>query len=376
MAPGDPPIRVLVVDDDAATLAFFRRHLTAQPGVQVVGAGGYADAVERAQSEHPNVVVIDGGWRGRAVVEQLRAALPRLKVLSVNGLTAAVQVSRVTPGTSDLAGTSGPGHRLAAALRRVKSDDGPQSVTLGLPPTTELVIHFQGIHDLHAADAVVGFEALMRWGNQGELVPPGSFLPLVEAEGRVTDYDRHVVRSALAQLATWRNKPGVRPPAWVSVNLSGVNLRRPDLPVWVAATLRSCELAPSSLVLEFDHDDLAADLAMSARRLGELRANGVRTAVDNIVTGPSGLSRVAGVGPSILKVGRSLVHQIDKSDAAVETMRALLQATATRGWPCIATGVEDGAQLEQLRSMGWQFAQGHALSKPMTPFGCESLLAT
>ena len=375
MAREDPPIRVMVVDDDEDTLAFFRRHLAIEPGVEVPWVAHEAEAIALAVSERPHVVVVDGGWQGRRLGELLLAELPRTKVLTVNGLSAAAQVSRFAPSPGDPVGRqTGPAHRLAAAVRRLYAGDGPTSITLGLPPTTELLIHFQGVHDLNDADAVVGFEALMRWGNQGELVPPGSFLPLVEAEGRVTDYDRHVVRSALAQLAAWRQKPGVRLPEWVSVNLSGVNLRRPDLSAWVATTLHSCDIAPDSLVLEFDHADLAADLTMSARRMRELRAVGVRTAVDNIVTGPSGLARVAGLGPDILKVGRGLTHELGKSPAAIETMRALLQATSVRGWPCIATGLEDPTQLDALRSVDWQFAQGHALSKPMTPFGCEALL--
>ena len=365
----------MVVDDDAATIVFFRRELAAEPGIEVAWLSPQEEAVERARSEGPDVVVLEGGWRGRALVEQLRAELPRTKVLSVNGLRAAAQVSKAAPGRANVVRHTAPAHRLAAAVRRLHSGDGPASVTLGLPPATELVIHFQAVHDLHAGDAAAGFEALMRWGNQGELVPPGSFLPLVEAEGRITDYDRHVVRSALVQLATWRRQPGLRPPEWVSVNLSGVNLRRPDLSVWVAATLRSCELEPASLVVEFDHADLSHDLTMSARRLAELRGVGVRTAADNIVTGPSGLGRVAGLALDILKVGRGLTHEIGRSTSAIETMRALLQATANRSWPCIATGIEDRTQLDALRSMGWQFAQGHGLSKPMTPFGCEPLIA-
>ncbi len=375
MVPGGAPIRLMLVDDDAATVVFFRRQLSTEPGLEVASVARPEEAVARAQSEMPHVVVIEGGWQARPLVEQLRAELPRTKVLSVNGLRAAAHVSRAAEGRTDLdRRDTAPAHRLAAAVRRLHSGDGPASVTLGLPPTTELVIHFQAIHDLQAGDAAAGFEALMRWGNQGELIPPGSFLPLVEAEGRITDYDRHVVRSALAQLATWRRQRDVRPPGWVSVNLSGVNLRRPDLSVWVAAMVHSCELEPASLVLEFDYADLCADLTLSGRRLRELRAVGVRIAVDNVVSGPSGLGGVAGLGPDILKVGRGLTHEIGRSPSAIETMRALLQATANRRWPCIATGIEDGTQLDALRAIGWQFAQGHALSKPMTPFGCEPLL--
>ena len=375
MAPGDPPIRVMVVDEDEATLTFFRREMATQPGIEVTRVARHEDAVALAQSEVPHVVVIDGGWRGRQLAEQMRAELSRTKVLSVNGLTAAAQVSRATLGRDLVPSQTGPAQRLAAAVRRVHSGDGPATLTLGLPPTTELVIHFQAVHDLQAGDAVTGFEALMRWGNQGELVPPGSFLPLVEAEGRITDYDRHAVRCALAQLATWRQRRDVRPPEWVSVNLSGVNLRRPDISVWLSEALLSCGLESSGLVIEFDQADLAADINMSARRLGELRVVGVRTAVDNVVTGPAALGRVAGLGPDILKVGRGLTQEIGRSASAIETMRALLQATSNKGWPCIATGIEDGAQLDALRSIGWRFVQGHALSKPMTPFGCEPLLA-
>ncbi|HUR47973.1 MAG TPA: EAL domain-containing protein [Acidimicrobiales bacterium] len=377
MLRGERPIRLMLVDDDPAAVVFFRRALATEPGVEVAWLAREDDAIARAQTEYPDVVLVDGGFKGRRLVEQMRAALPHTKVLTVNGLAAAAQVSKAEPGRADLAPRQmSPAPRLAAAVRRLHSGEGPAVITLGLPPTTELLIHFQGVHDLTADDTVAGFEALMRWGNQGELVPPGSFLPLVEAEGRVTDYDRHVVRTAVAQLATWKQQPGVRPPNWVSVNLSGINLRRPDLSVWVEATLRLCDVEPPSLVLEFDAADLAADLTMSARRVSELRAIGVRTAVDNIVTGPSQLGRVAGLGPDILKVGRGLTHEIGNSAAAIETMRALLQASANKGWPCIATGIEDAPQLDALRSIGWRFAQGHALSKPMTAFACQSLIAT
>ena len=375
MASGASPIRMMVVDDDPEAIVYFRRQMATEPGVEVAWLARPDDAISRAEAERPDVVVIDGGWRGRQLVEHMRTTLPRMKVLSVNGLRAAAQVSKVAPGVGDSSGGPGPAHRLAAAVRRLHAGEGPTSVTLGLPPTAELVIHFQAVHDLNAGDAAIGFEALMRWGNQGELVPPGSFLPLVASEGRATDYDHHVVRSALTQLAGWKRDRGVRAPGWVSVNLSGVNLRRPDLSAWVGTALRSCELEPASLVIEFDQADLAADFTVSARRVAELRGIGVRTAVDNIVTGPSGLGRVAGLGPDILKIGRGLTHEIGKSPSAIETMKALLQATSNRGWPCIATGIEDRGQLSALRSIGWQFAQGHALSKPMTPFGCEALLA-
>ena len=376
MARVDPPIKVMVVDDDEGTLAFFRRQMSAEPGIEVAWVVQEDEAVASAEAERPNVVVVDGGFRGRRLIELLAAALPRTKVLSVNGLLAAAQAHRSAAGSPDsLIRQVGPAHRLAAAVQRLHSGDGPANVTLGLPPTTELVTHFQAVHDLHSGDAVTGFEALMRWGNQGALVPPGSFLPLVEAEGRVTDYDHHVVRAALTQLSTWRRQPAVRQPQWVSVNLSGINLRRPDLSVWVAGALRSGDLEPSSLVIEFDHAALSADLTVSARRLGELRELGGRTAIDNVVTGPAGLGRVAALGLDIFKVGRGLTHQLGQASMAKETMQALLQATANRGWPCIATGVQDDIQLDTLRSMDWQFAQGHALSNPMTAFGCEALLA-
>lgn len=372
---GGPAIRVGLVDDDSRTLDFYQRHLAREGSFVVVCATNAADAPGAlAGAARPNVVVVDGGMLGRSTAQRLRDELPHLKILSVNGLRAAGLASALAPARAGWQAVPEPVQRLGIAIRRLLAGEGPHTITLGLPPTSELIIHFQAVHDLHAGQAIAGFEALLRWGNQGELVPPGEFLPLVEAEGRMTEYDSHVIKGAVGQLRAWGDLPGRPAPRWISVNLGRANLRRPDLPRWLGAVLASAGVAPSSLILEFDHDELMGDLKMSAQRLQELRAIGVRTAVDNVATGPSGLRGVSGLALDVMKISHRLTTELP-SPAATETLRGLLQATANRNWPCIAAGIEREDQLEALQRIGWQFAQGHLLSKPMTAFGCERLLA-
>jgi diguanylate cyclase (GGDEF)-like protein/PAS domain S-box-containing protein len=212
---------------------------------------------------------------------------------------------------------------------------------------------------------VIGVEALARWQHPTRgLLPPAEFIELSESTGLVNQLGAEVLRNGLDQAAKWSVELGDRAPV-LHVNLSPRQLSGGGLVKMVHTALVASGVSPSLLCFEITENALMDDVEHAVRTLEELRAIGVKVAIDDFGTGYSSLAYLRSFPVDVLKVDRSFVHGLgpDPEDSAI--VAAVIQLAHTLELRAVAEGVETHDQLERLRELGCDEAQGYLFSKPM-----------
>jgi EAL domain-containing protein (putative c-di-GMP-specific phosphodiesterase class I) len=222
--------------------------------------------------------------------------------------------------------------------------------------------------------AIIGAEALVRWAHpERGLLEPAQFIPLAEESGIIVPIGRWVLEEASREAAHWHgngNQPSV------AVNLSARELARPDLVDAVARALADSGLDADRLWLEITESVLMDDADLAVEALGRLRALGVHLSIDDFGTGYSSLSYLRRFPVDSLKVDRSFVAGLedDPGDAAI--VEAVVSMAHSLGLSVVAEGVETGAQLGRLKTLGCEAAQGYYFAAPAPAAALASLGAT
>jgi EAL domain-containing protein (putative c-di-GMP-specific phosphodiesterase class I) len=221
---------------------------------------------------------------------------------------------------------------------------------------------------------VIGVEALARWQHPTRgLLPPAEFIELSESTGLVNQLGAEVLRNGLEQAAKWSVELGDRAPV-LHVNLSPRQLSGGGLVKMVHTALVASGVSPSLLCFEITENALMDDVEHAVRTLEELRAIGVKVAIDDFGTGYSSLAYLRSFPVDVLKVDRSFVHGLgpDPEDSAI--VAAVIQLAHTLELRAVAEGVETHDQLERLRELGCDEAQGYLFSKPLPADEMSSFL--
>lgn len=213
---------------------------------------------------------------------------------------------------------------------------------------------------------VQGLEALVRWEHaERGLVAPSEFIHLAEETGLIVSIDRFVMRTACRQLSLWNQNRRGMPSLYISVNLSRRNLGRPDLLSEIDKILEETRIAPQSLYLEITESGIMRDPSAAQSTLADLRARGVQSLVDDFGTGHSSLSVLQNLPIDGLKVDRSFIMQMEQKRENQEIVQTIVSLAHNLGKHSIAEGVETPRQLEILRSLNCEYAQGYLFSRPL-----------
>lgn len=231
----------------------------------------------------------------------------------------------------------------------------------------ELRLHFQ---PLVAAGTgwMTGVEALVRWARpRRRLVYPDQFIVLAEQTGSVTGIGRWVLRQACATLRGWEETDPAVKALMMSVNLSVVQLRDPQLPDEVQQILDQYQLEAGRLCLEVTESALSADPDAEASVLNRLRNLGVHLAMDDFGTGNSSLTALRRFPFDILKIDRSFVSGIGAGEEDSAIVAATISLGQALGLKTVAEGVETEAQAAFLVRNGCDELQGYLFGRPV-PF--------
>jgi diguanylate cyclase (GGDEF)-like protein len=236
-------------------------------------------------------------------------------------------------------------------------------------------VHYQPIFDV-AAQRLLGVEALVRWDRPGNgIVGPADFIGLTEETGLIAPLGRWVLEQATAQVADWRERYPHAAELGVTVNVSGRQLARPEFLSEVETALERSGLAPGTLGLEITESVLLKDASLPRSTLEAVRAHGVRVLLDDFGTGYSSLSRLKGIPVDAIKVDRSFVDGLGAEQDDTAIVSAIVDIADSLGLGTIAEGVETEEQLDALRALGCQGAQGYLFARPMCAAEFEELLA-
>ena len=229
----------------------------------------------------------------------------------------------------------------------------------------ELDLQYQPIVDLEDR-RTVGIEGLLRWRHPTRgLLGPGAFLEVAESSGLIMDIGRRVLSVACAAAGD----PRVRhADLFVAVNLSPPELLRTDLVAEVAGLLAEHDVGAGRLCIEITEQAIVDQSTDALRVLRELRELGVRIAIDDFGTGYSSLSYLRRLPVDIVKLDRSFVTDVHRTDVAATIVGGLVGITSGLGLQVIAEGVEEAAQADALRAVGVRWAQGFHFARP-APLG-------
>lgn len=226
----------------------------------------------------------------------------------------------------------------------------------------EFIIHFQPKVDSRT-NTMIGGEALVRWMRNGEIVPPNSFIPVLERESLVKELDLYVLDQACQNLRRWIDE-GIEPIP-ISVNISRSDLSDPKLATKIADIIDRYRLNPRFIEIEVTETTNETEHGFMTSFLNQLWSMKISTAIDDFGSGYSSLSTLRNFQIRTLKIDRSFINNdlFLKSDEII--LRGIIEMADKLGIDVITEGVEREDQLRFINSVGCHIIQGFFYDKPL-----------
>ena len=226
----------------------------------------------------------------------------------------------------------------------------------------ELELYYQPKVDLRSG-TLYGAEALVRWNHPKHgLLAPDHFVPMVERTRTIQLLSRWVLKAGFSQCAAWRQR-GLD--LTVSINLTAKDLHNPELPDLIAGIRGASGVDPSWIILEITESSIMTDPAMALEIVNRIRQMGFQFSIDDYGTGYSSLSYLKQMPLKELKIDRSFVTDILRSEHDAVIVNATINLAHNLAFQVTAEGVESQEVLDLLRAEGCDIAQGFFISRPM-----------
>jgi diguanylate cyclase (GGDEF)-like protein len=236
----------------------------------------------------------------------------------------------------------------------------------------QFTLHYQPQVDAASAE-IVGAEALVRWEHPVHgLLPPGRFLPMAEQTDLIERLTAWVLDTALADARRLALYGAAMP---ISVNVSARSVVRPDFAQQVIDVLDAHGVPASLLVVEVTETTLLTNPERARETLARLDVAGVHVSMDDFGQGQTSLGYLADLPLRELKVDRSFVTGMADDPARTAIVRSVIDLGHHLGMRVVAEGVETTADLDAVRALGCDVAQGYHLGRPMQFATLAELLA-
>lgn len=207
-------------------------------------------------------------------------------------------------------------------------------------------------------------EALMRWEHpERGALNPGEFIPFAEKTGFITQLTNWMVSAALRMAAQWQSSGE---PLNISVNVSPRDIGSPDFATHVVGQLRANNLRGNVLTLEVNESAVLDATPIVRQNLEVLSRLGVKIAIDDFGSGFASIDQLRALPLSYIMIDRQFVGRMVEDQASRIIIQAAIDLGHLLGLEVVGEGVESESQLEMLREMGCDQAQGFYVSKPLT----------
>jgi EAL domain-containing protein (putative c-di-GMP-specific phosphodiesterase class I) len=235
----------------------------------------------------------------------------------------------------------------------------------------EFVLYYQAKIDT-VTRTITGAEALIRWKDPlAGLVPPLSFVPLLESTGIIVDVGAWAIRSALEDQAFWAEM-GVAPPR-VALNISAVQLRQRNFVDTVRAAIAGCA-GGSTLDFDMTESVIMGDVEANVAKLRALHSLSVNIAIDDFGTGFPSRGYLARLPAQTLKIDVSFTGRMLNDAGIMTVVAATISLAHSIGLTVVAEGVETEAQVSALQRLGCDEIQGFLISRPLPRYEMAELL--
>jgi diguanylate cyclase (GGDEF)-like protein len=321
---------------------------------RLIGAFGTVSVADGAPNPHVSIGVAGGHPGSGSANELLRNADVAMYSAKARGK------NRVVFFEPEMATAVEERHSLTESLQRAVAAD-------------EFVLHYQPIVDV-ASGRMTGLESLVRWVHPKRGMNwPGEFIGVAEGSDLILDIGRWVLERSCRQAAAWHERwPGARL-LEVSINVAARQLEQADFVDQVGAILRSSGVDPSTVVLEVTETTLLQNVDDAIAKLSALRQLGIGLAIDDFGTGYSSLSYLQRFPATSIKIARDFVAVDERDVDSWELVSAIVSMGRALRLTVVAEGVEEPFQLERLRRLQCNRAQGYYLARPRAPEDLEPL---
>lgn len=237
----------------------------------------------------------------------------------------------------------------------------------------EFLLHYQPIYDLDN-NTISGFEALLRWQHPRRgLLLPHEFIPLAEETGLIIPIGSWVIDQVCTQIAEWQRLfPKMQLP-FISLNVAGSQITRPEFVRDIGRSLRSKNVRADSLMFELTETSLLQNPESCAVTITKLRNVGIRFCIDDFGTGYSSLSYLHRLPINGLKIDRSFISALDRGEST-ELVSTIVTLAHSLGLYAVAEGVETEQQLSTVRGLGPRYVQGYYFSHPVEAAAAQRML--
>jgi diguanylate cyclase (GGDEF)-like protein len=223
-------------------------------------------------------------------------------------------------------------------------------------------VHYQPFFDVQTGRRQ-GLEALVRWRHPIKgLIPPDQFIPLAEETGLIVPLGEWIIRQACDDAMSWPADTRV------AVNLSPVQFKQAELFDIIESALHKSGLPPERLEIELTESVLLERAAENHAFMERLRSIGVSLALDDFGTGYSSLSYLTTFPFDKIKIDKSFIGNLSKHHTSSAIISSIVTLARGLDMSVTAEGVETAEQLERLKTLGVNFAQGYLLGRPL-PIG-------
>ena len=237
----------------------------------------------------------------------------------------------------------------------------------------EMSVAYQPLMNVKSGKTI-GMEALLRWNNPKlGSVSPVKFIPIAEDSGLIVPIGEWVIRDTCRTIARWKAK-GIDVPR-IAINLSARQFRLKTLVEDISRILEETGTDPRRIGLEITESMLIENVEQAVETLEKLSSLGFEVSIDDFGTGYSSLSYLKRFPVKKLKIDRSFVNDIVTDPDDVVIVKSIVDLAHNLGLRVVAEGVENESQLEMLRDMGCDCAQGYLFSRPISSDEMEARLA-
>ncbi len=251
----------------------------------------------------------------------------------------------------------------------VRSTKAVEQALRGIDGEKELTLAFQPQHDI-AKGRTVAFEALARWHSEKlGRVAPDVFIRAAERSGLITSLTPLLLTKALTAAKAW--PADIR----IAFNLSARDLLSPKGVDRLIAVVKASTVSPRRIEFEITETAMLTDFAQAQKAISRLSDMGCRIALDDFGSGYTNFSYLNRVKVHTVKIDRSFVLELSKTDRARKVIKSIIELAGNLGMEHVVEGVETADELRELRSVGATQVQGYFFGKPMPAEDIDAFLA-
>ena len=233
------------------------------------------------------------------------------------------------------------------------------------------VVYYQPKFDIKTGK-IIGVEALSRWINNGNVVPPGMFVPILEKNGEIVDLDMFVLEALCKDIDNYRGMGHNIVPA--SCNLSRRDFSSDDIEQRVINIIKKYNVKTEDIVIEVTETTNLEENERLAKFISAMHDNGIMTSIDDFGTGYSSLSVLRDFKVNEIKIDRSFINRDVLTNSDEIIIGSIIDMAKRLNINVICEGVETKSQADFLIKLGCSNAQGFLYSKPVPKLEFEAML--